>query len=225
MKVPLPMIQEGRVLADWVTNSLREAIRMGYFDPGEKLDQDAIAEAWGVSRTPIREAVRRLESEGFLEVQPHRGAFVLQFSEQDIAEVYLVRRLLEAEVVRQITPLIPEQEIDELEMVVKSSQLRYQGGQRSEYLEFDLRFHNLILRHAPSFLIKQILKGLDTRSTLTRRVALHYPSDDNHVLRSIQEHEAIVKALRERDSERAAQAMEQHLLNSAERIHSVVTRH
>ena len=224
MKTPLPMIQEGRVLADWVTNSLREAIRNGLFDPGEKLDQGAIAETWGVSRTPIREAIRRLQAEGFLEVIPHRGAFVIQFSAEDVAEVYLVRRLLESEVVRQITPNVPEEVIDELDRVVKCCEVRCQDGQRHEYPDFDVRFHNLILQQSNSNLLKQILKELDNRSSLARVISLRYPNDDEYVRLSIIEHGAVVKAMRERDSKKAAAAMALHLKKSAERIQKLATK-
>ena len=71
-----------------MTASLREAILHGYFEPGEKLDQDRIAEELEVSRTPVREAMRRLESEGFVEVRPHYGAFIAKVSQQEIHEVY-----------------------------------------------------------------------------------------------------------------------------------------
>ena len=80
MKAPLPAIKGGRVLADSVTGSLREAILQGYFEPGEKLDQDLIAEELKVSRTPVREALKVLESEGFVEIRPHRGAFIPKVS-------------------------------------------------------------------------------------------------------------------------------------------------
>jgi DNA-binding GntR family transcriptional regulator len=123
-EVPLPQVRGGRVLADWVTASLREAILNGYFEPGEKLDQDRIAEELEVSRTPVREAVRRLESEGFIEVRPHYGAFITEVSRQDIREVYEIRRVLEAEVVRQVTPVIPESVLGELDPRLWMSQYK-----------------------------------------------------------------------------------------------------
>ena len=82
MRVPLPLVKEGRVLADWVTASLREAILHGYYEPGEKLDQDRIAEELEVSRTPVREAMRRLESEGFVEVRPHHVHSLPRFPDE-----------------------------------------------------------------------------------------------------------------------------------------------
>lgn len=215
------LVQEGRVLSDWVTHSLREAIRAGYFEPGERIDQRAIAEGWGISRTPIREAIRRLESERFLDVVPHRGAFVIQFTEADVAEFYLVRRLLESEVVRQITPILPQPDIDELARLVGSCRLICQTGQRHEYPEFDKRFHNLILRHSSIKLIRQILSKLDNQSSLSRQIALRYPRDDAGVQLSIQEHEEIVKALQERDADRAAAAMANHITRSAKRIQAL----
>ncbi|MBM4467868.1 MAG: GntR family transcriptional regulator, partial [Chloroflexi bacterium] len=146
MKVPLPHAkQEVRVLADWVTASLREAVLNGYFEPGEKLDQDLIAEELRVSRTPVREALKRLESEGFIEVRPHHGAFIAEVSPQDIREVYEIRRLLEAEIVRQVTPSIPESVLNELDRSLTETQAQIDAGDTTKHFESDIHFHGTIL--------------------------------------------------------------------------------
>jgi len=216
MKVPIPLVKEGRVLADWVTASLREAILHGYFEPGEKLDQDRIAEELEVSRTPVREAMRRLESEGFVEVRPHHGAFIAKVSQQDIREVYEIRRLLEAEVVRQVTPLMPESVLDELDRSLTETEVQFEAGDSAQHFESDVYFHETLAGFVENELLKEVLDGLTNRISIVRRFAQLQPGP--HLVESFKEHRAILQAMRQRDSEEAAERMGLHLVNSAVRI-------
>ena len=217
MKVPLPQVkQEVRVLADWVTASLREAILNGDFEPGEKLDQDLIAEELAVSRTPVREALRRLESEGFIEVRPHYGAFIPEISPQDIQQVYEIRMLLEPEVVRQVTQLVPESVLDELEECLTEAEARFNAGDVTKQFESDVYFHETIANFVENKLLKEVLDGLTNRVSMVRRFALSKPGP--HLVESFKEHRAILQAMRQRDPEKAAELMTLHLENSAVRI-------
>jgi DNA-binding GntR family transcriptional regulator len=216
MKVPLPQVREGRVLADWVTASLREAILKGYFESGEKLDQDGIAEELEVSRTPVREAMRRLESEGFIEVRPHHGAFIAKVSQQDIREVYEIRRLLEAEIVRQVTPLIPESVFDELDRSLTETEVQFEAGDSAKHFESDVYFHETIVNFVENRLLKEVLDGLTNRISMVRRFAQLQPG--YHMTESFKEHRAILEAIRQRDPEEAAELMRLHLVESAVRI-------
>jgi DNA-binding GntR family transcriptional regulator len=216
VKVPLPQAQNARVLADWVTISLREAILDGYFAPGEKLDQDQIAEELKVSRTPVREALSRLESEGFIEVRPHRGAYMAVVSQQDVFEVYEIRRLLEAAAVRQATPLIPESVLDELDRSLTETQVQFDGGDTTKHFASDIHFHETILDFVENRLLKEMLDGLTNRISMVRRFAQSRPGP--HLVESLKEHRAILQAIRQRDPEQAAGLMRLHLERSALRI-------
>jgi len=220
MKVPLPQIKDGRVLADWVTASLREAILRGYFDPGEKLDQDRIAKELKVSRTPVREALQRLESEGFVDIRPHYGAFITVVSIQDVHEIYQVRGLLEAEVVRQVTSLIPDSVFDELEQSLAKDQAQLEAGDRARHFESDIHFHGTIISFVENKLLKEILDSLNNRIIRVRRFAQLQPGF--HLVESFQEHRAIFQAMRQRDVETAAEAMRTHLEKSALRIQQFI---
>lgn len=219
MKTPLPQARSGRVLADWVTNSLREAILHNYFEPGEKLDQDRIAEEFEVSRTPVREAIRRLEAEGFLEVLPHRGAFIAQVSHQDIHNVYEIRRLLEAEVVRQVTPVIPPEVLDDLQQSLKEAETAFKAGDESKHAEADVQFHETIIGHVNNELLKEVLDSLTNRISMVRFFAQLQPG--YHMLESFQEHLSILEAMRQRDAELASELMTTHLASSAQRIQEI----
>ena len=221
MKVPLPQVnQEVRVLADWVTASLRAAILNGYFGPGEKLDQDLIAEELGVSRTPVREALKRLESEGFVKVRPHYGAFITEVSRQDIREVYEVRKLLEMEVVRQVTPLIPDSVLDELDRSLTETQAQFDAGDSAKHFESDVCFHETIANFVENRLLKEILESLTNRVSMVRRFAHLQPG--HHMIESFKEHRAILRAMQQRDPEQVVELMRDHLEQSSLRIQELV---
>jgi DNA-binding GntR family transcriptional regulator len=216
MKVPLPKVTGGRVLASWVTASLREAILNGYFEAGEKLDQDLIAKELKVSRTPVREALKVLESEGFIELRPHRGAFIPKVSRQDICEIYEFRGLLEAEMVRQVTPIIPDSVLDELEQSLEENLAQLESEDRAGHVESDIYFHETIVKFVENTLLKESLEGLNNRIIRVRRFAQLQPG--YHLLESLEEHRAIFQAMRRRDPEAAAEAMLIHLEKSSQRI-------
>jgi len=216
MKEPLPQVRQGRVLADWVIASLRDAILDGYFEPGEKLDQDLIAEQLGVSRTPVREALKRLESEGFIKVRPHYGAFIVEVSRQDISDVYEIRGLIESEAVRQVTPLIPESVLDELERSLTETLAQFEAGDVTKNFESDVFFHETISGFVENKLLKEVLDGLTNRISMVRRFIQLKPGP--HFLEFLREHRAILQAMRQRDPEQAAERMRVHLEHSSLRI-------
>ena len=216
MKVPLPQVRQGRVLADWVVTSLREAILGGFFEPGERIDQDLIAEELNVSRTPVREALKTLEFEGFVEIRPHHGAFIPVVTPKDVREVYEVRALLEAEVVRQVTPLVPEEVLDELDRSQAESQAELHAGNIAKNFESDIRFHQTLIDLACNQIIKDMLDGLTNRVSIIRRMAQSRPGV--HLPESLDEHRAIIQAIRGRDADRAAELMALHLQTSSRRI-------
>ncbi len=210
MKLPLPEVRGGRVLGDWVARTLREAILQGHFKPGEKIDQDLIAQELDVSRTPIREALRVLEAEGFVEIRAHRGAYVATVTQKEIREIYELRALIEAEMVRQVTPVIPDEVLDRLGRRLEAVQ------EPVEHVESDIRLHETIAKYSENELLKEILSSLNQRIARVRRFAQLQPG--YHLLQSHKEHREIVQAMRERDGERAAALMTRHLKESAERI-------
>jgi DNA-binding GntR family transcriptional regulator len=216
MKSPLPHVNQGRVLADWVTESLREAILAGHFDPGERVDQDLVAQEYDVSRTPVREAIRILESEGFIEVRPHRGAFIATVSPREIREIYEIRGLLEAEIVRQVTPVITAETLHELARVLDEGIRQYDAGEHARHYDADVAFHRTLTALVENPLFVVLLEGLNNRVQRVRRFAQLRPG--YHLLQSFDEHRQILEAMQVRDAERAAQAMRDHCQHSATRI-------
>jgi DNA-binding GntR family transcriptional regulator len=196
------------------------AVLQGFFEPGEKLDQDLIAEEFGVSRTPVREALKVLESEGFIEIRPHRGAFIPVISRQDIKDVYEVRSLLEAEAVRLATPLIADSVLNELEQSLLSGRAQLDSGETDQHYDDDTFFHNTIFRYVQNRVMKEVLDSLENRIVRVRRFALMQPG--SHLQKSIKEHFAILEAMRHRDPAAAAAAMKAHLTQSSLRIQELI---
>jgi DNA-binding GntR family transcriptional regulator len=218
MRTPLPQVRGGRVLTDWVTATLRQAILDGYFRPGEKIDQDLIAEELEVSRTPVREALKVLESEAFVEIRPHRGAFISIVTQEDIHKIYEVRTLIESEIVRRVTPIVPESVLEELEAYL--GEIHESPEDRIKHVDADIVFHDKLSEHSTNELLTEILESLNNRILRVRRVGQLQP--EYHLMKSHREHCAILKAMKQRDPERAAVLMASHLRRSAERIERAV---
>ena len=221
MRTPLPKVAHTRVLVDWVTESIREAILIGHFDPGEKLDQELIAQELEISRTPVREALSKLESEGLIEVRPHRGAFVMLPSREDIKDVYEVLAILETEVVRQVTASIPDSVLDEMDqrLVYAQASLTRRGGTPPPNIDFP-RFFAPISEFSQNALLKEIMAGLNQRIDMLRRLARLQP--ESYLGDSFGEHRAILEAIRQRDADRAAAATRSHLERSGARLLSLM---
>ena len=209
-----------RSLSGWATEILRHAILEGYFEPGERLDQDAIAQELGVSRTPLREAIAALESEGLLESQPHRGVFITEISRRDIRDVFSLRALLEAEVARQAAVSVPDNVLDSLEDALAEAQKAYEDGDDVAQFEADRHFHETLRQYAGNRLLVEVLNGVNNRISAVRRFAQTKPGP--HVDEFAAEHLAILQALKQRDAERAAALMRRHLENSGARVEELV---
>jgi len=205
-----------RSLSGWVTERLRQAILNGHFEPGDRLDQDAIAAELEVSRTPLREAIAALETEGLLESSPYQGVFVTSVSKKDIHEVFAVRALLEAEVVRQATSAIPDAVVDELQAMLQEAQKAYNNGDEAAQFEADRRFHETLRAFSGNTLLADVLDGIDNRISFVRRFAQMRPGP--HVDEFAQEHFGVLHAIRERDSDQATELMMAHLQKSSRRV-------
>ena len=186
---------------------LRRAIVAGDLPPGQQIRQDALAERFGVSRVPLREALKILEGEGQVTYLPHRGYFVAELDVADLREVYLLRDLLESEAVRQAVPRLTAEDLSRIEAAADDVE---QGADAQDLLEMtaaNRRFHVLVIDAA----------GLPRLARLTRILwdatdayrSLYY-ADPDHRQAVAQEHQAVISALRDQDTERAVILLAEH---------------
>ena len=188
-------------LRDVVFNTLRQAILKGELKPGERLMEIALAERLGVSRTPIREAMRKLEQEGLVVMIPRRGAQVANITEKDLNDVLEVRIALENVAIEKACARMTEEEMRRLWLAAKEFEHTIAEGNLVKLAEADVAFHEVIYQ-ASDNMREQIYRY---------RVEYLKEGETRDVL--VKEHEELTKAIRERDVERAKQLSFQHIEN------------
>lgn len=208
---------ENRALAVEIAARVRTAILDGHFGPGERLGEELLARAMGVSRGPVREALARLEREGLVVIRRNRGAFVAQLSPADLEEVHTLRSSLERLAIERAVRFADSTVLDELEAVVAAMAAHAERGiGEPEAAELDLRFHDLIYRASNHRRLQECWANLRPQIhivLLSRNVA--HPDFRDHLVAS---HRAILDALRDRDAPRAVALLDDHLRGSYERV-------
>jgi DNA-binding GntR family transcriptional regulator len=209
-----------RALRHDVAEALRDSISTGNLKPGQRILEQELAEELGVSRLPIREAIRQLEHEGLLVTIPHRGAFVATASEQDIREMFSLREALESLAARLVAHRASPGEVNQLQALV--DQMREKSAQRdfARLFEIDTEFHTLLCtfsRHGRLLkhwnLVYGQWRALD--SLMDEIPTLDALPDEHPIIRTLRDfakmHQAVVDAIRAGDAARAEGAMRKHM--------------
>jgi DNA-binding GntR family transcriptional regulator len=199
---------ERRKVTDWVYEEIREAIIDLRLAPGEPLREAAISEQLGVSKTPVREALGRLEQEGLVETTSFKGAVVSGYSPRDLEELYELRALLEGAAVRTAADEASDETRLQMQQIVERSRdLRDAGdltGLASLLGEFDLVVYDQVTNRRVSALIDNLRAHLTRIGNLTEGIP-------GRVVASVEEHAAIVDAIMRRDPDGAERLMRAHL--------------
>lgn len=202
-------------LRDVVFNTLRQAILRGELKPGERLMEIALANRLGVSRTPVREAIRMLELEGLVIMIPRRGAQVAQITEQDLNDVLEVRLGLEELAVRFACERITDEEIKALGLAVKEFEKKMSNNDLSAQAEADVKFHEIIYGATHNRRLVQIINNIREQMY---RYRIEYLKDVESRKTLVKEHYEICDALKRRDAESAVEKMCIHIRNQQEAI-------
>ncbi len=201
-----------------IASRLRAAIFSGHFGPGERMREEALATAMGVSRGPIREALSQLEREGLIVIKRNRGAFVARLSREDLDEVYTLRVAIERLAVQRACEFAEPTEIDELDAIVRlMAEALASDCTEQEAAELDLRFHDVIYRAAHHRRLYECWTNLRPQIhivLLSRNVA--HP-DFRLLSVAVDSHQEIVDAIRNKNAGEAGRIIEDHLLGSYER--------
>ncbi|MDD2621063.1 MAG: GntR family transcriptional regulator [Syntrophomonadaceae bacterium] len=198
-------------LRELVLEAIREAIKNGILKPRERLMEIQLADELGVSRTPIREALRKLELEGFIVMVPRKGAYVADLSFKDIADVFEIRTALEGLAAGLAAERITDEELEEMErlLVEKAEAILQQDMER--LVEVDTRFHEAIYKASRNQRLWTIINNLREQIQRFRTTSLSYPGRKQ---RSLQEHRHIVEAIQSRDPQLARQLAQEHIENA-----------
>ena len=197
-------------LRDVVFNTLRQAILKGELAPGERLMEIQLAERLGVSRTPIREAIRKLELEGLVLMIPRKGAEVAKISEKSLRDVLEVRRSLEELAIELACQRMTEEEINSLEQTQEEFKKAVARGDAMKIAETDATYHDVIYKGTGNDRLVQILNNLREQMY---RYRLEYIKDEDKRQILLLEHDKILKAVKMRHVEEAKEAMREHIDN------------
>ncbi|KLU62060.1 pyruvate dehydrogenase complex repressor [Peptococcaceae bacterium CEB3] len=196
-------------LREIVFDSMREAIISGVLKPGERLMEIQLAEEMGVSRTPVREAIRKLELEGFVVMIPRKGAYVAGVSLKDVADVFEIRAALEGLAAGLAAERVTDEELEQMERI-----LLFHEGQETtleKVVESDTDFHALVYGASRNARLVQILGNLREHFQRFRSTSLAVPG---RVKVAVEEHRAIVEALVQHDVAEAQELATQHIVTA-----------
>lgn len=206
-------------LRDVVFKTLREAILRGDLKPGERLMELQLASKLGVSRTPIREAIRMLEQEGLAVTIPRKGAEVAKMTLKDMEDVLEVREALDELAVQIACEKITDEQLEKLRRVKEEFELCTKGKDVKKIAEADVNFHDVIYEAADNPKLVSILNNL--REQVYRYRVEYVKNPENYPI-LIREHEKIWEGLMARDKERATHAMHEHVENQAVAVKAVI---
>lgn len=202
-------------LRDVVFNTLRQAILRGELKPGERLMEIQLANKLGVSRTPIREAIRKLELEGLVLMIPRRGAEVAEITEKSLRDVLEVRGALEELAVKLACQKITDEQIQELRTAEKEFEMALSSGDVTVYAEADVKFHDVIYRATDNQRLIQLLFNL--REQMYRYRVEYLKREESHGNLLI-EHKKIIETITNRDMDAAVDAVCQHIDNQVSAV-------
>lgn len=202
-------------LRDVVFNTLRAAILKGELKPGERLMEIALADKLGVSRTPIREAIRKLELEGLVVMAPRKGAKVASITERDLNDVLEVRKGMEVLAVSLACQRITKEELDKLEEIEGRFQAQIEAGNLTELAEIDVEFHDTIYKATNNQRLVQLLNNLREQMY---RYRIEYLKKKECYPQILHEHQEIIESIAGRDKERATNVTGIHIKNQVDTV-------
>ncbi|MGI9951733.1 GntR family transcriptional regulator [Moorellaceae bacterium AZ2] len=196
-----------------VYHILREAILTGKLKPGERMVERHLARQLGVSRTPVREAIRKLELEGLVEHVPRRGVVVARISKREAWEIYNIRAVLEGLAARLAAENITPKQLERLEELVKAMEEAWARRDMEVLQKLHVEYNGLIYQAAESPRLEQMITNLAEYIVGFTKVGYAVPGRINTATR---EHREILEALKARDADRAEKLARQHIDNSRE---------
>lgn len=199
-----------------VFSAIREAILDGSYQPGDILRESSIASELGVSRTPVREAIRQLELEGLVKSIPNKETFVAGITDEDVEDIYLIRSRLEGLAARKAAVKITEEELRQMEEILALTAFYVEKNEFNQLKELDHKFHDILYNATQSKTLNHMLSDFHQYVQKTRKASISTPGRARD---SWKEHESIYLALKERDGAKAEQLIEQHIRNVEYNMH------
>lgn len=203
----------GQTVVEHALGIVRSGIMRGRYVPGQRLVEADLMEEMNISRGPIREVLRRLAADGLVTIEPYRGAVVARLTREGLQSSFDVREALEGLAARQAAERFSRGELDRLTVEKELREFAGTGsGEKDEYMERNVRFHDYIARLSRNIHLPRILTQLQVPALRS-----HFPNllDDEALVTSTREHLAVVKAICSGDGARAEKAMRSHIRRTA----------
>lgn len=198
-----------------VFDKIRSDILNGKYKRGEELVESSIGKELGISRTPVREAIRQLELEGLVQLVPNKGAFVTGIYEKDVRDIYLIRARLEGLAARMAAKNITPELLDAMEETVVLSEYHAKKEHYEQVCEMDSKFHKLLYKASGSRILEHTLTDFHQ---YVQRVRMASIMKKRRMEKSNDEHDAILTAIREHDEEKAELVATRHISNTVENL-------
>lgn len=207
------MIELAEVKKNSVYDYLFNAIRSGDIKPGQTLTERGLAEKIGVSRTPVREAIRKLEEQGIVTYEPHKGVKVITLSQEKVTQLYDVRELLEGLAVRQLAERQTPEIIQELSGFIERAEKEAVANNVKELSGINSEFHLALARLSGNVYLEAIMKMLQTQISLMMSASL---STSGRPLQNIEEHKMLIDAIGSGDGDFAESIAKHHVRKARE---------
>ncbi|MBU3566857.1 GntR family transcriptional regulator [Polynucleobacter alcilacus] len=204
-----------RPLYEDVADRLREQIFSKQITPGSWLDEQSLAKQFGISRTPMREAIKVLASEGLITIKMRRGAYVTEVNRGDLEQIYTVLSLLESQAVKEVATKASEDELNLLDHLHHRLEKAAADRDIEQFFEINSKFHELIQEIAGNRWMNGVIDDLRKVLKLHRRESL---TSTGRIQNSLMEHREILKAILKRDELAAEAAMRKHWARGLEAI-------
>ena len=195
-------------LREAVCETLREAIRKGILEPGERLMEVQLAEELGISRTPVREAIRKLEQEGYVIMMPRRGTYVSDISTNDVKEIFEIRSALESLATGLAARRIEPEELETLQNLLVEIEGYIAKNDIEKIVETDIKFHGLLYQVSRNERLVNIINNLKEQLARFRTLSMSYPG---RLQETLEEHSEMVEAIANGDVSAARDAAEHHM--------------
>jgi DNA-binding GntR family transcriptional regulator len=209
-------------LHNQVTDAVREAIVSGKFALGEKLSEGTLAQQFGVSRTPVREALKQLEREGLVEINPRVGTCVSKPTEQEISELFTVKEVLEGLAAGLLAKRGDVTELKDLEKALQDMEQAVKLEDTHAYVEANDRFHDAIIKGSGNSKLQFHFSLLINQLPYKRFVFLTL-DQPQRLEKSVMEHRQIVEAIQSKNAQIAEQMMREHVTASRSKLMQIIT--
>lgn len=198
---------------------IKRMILKGYFKPGERLIENQLSKNFGVSRTPIRESIRKLAAEGLVEITPKGGTKISKLSENDIDEIYEIRDVLESLAAEKAASIMTDKDIESLEKLVKDAEKALLNNEIKKMAQIDTKIHNIICKFSKNNRLFQLIDVLCTNITRHRELILETPGAGKE---AIVGHREIINALRKRDKKAIRKSIHEHIMRGREILLEII---